>query len=104
MTRFKAVVFDWAGTVIDFGSFAPMGVFVKAFAQFGVEVRQRFIHHEQPRAPDDGSSDGDALHLASRETLGRPIQQSLDVQQPRRPLHLLSDVVYIRAELGSGAP
>ena len=74
------------------------------FAQLGVEVRQRFIHHEQPRAPDDGSSDGDALHLASRETLGRPIQQSLDVQQPRRPLHLLSDVVYIRAELGSGAP
>jgi phosphonoacetaldehyde hydrolase len=38
MTRFKAVVFDWAGTTIDFGSFAPMGVFVKAFAQFGVEV------------------------------------------------------------------
>lgn len=38
MTRFKAVVFDWAGTVIDFGSFAPMGVFVKAFAQFGVEA------------------------------------------------------------------
>ncbi|MBO0346547.1 phosphonoacetaldehyde hydrolase [Roseibium sp. CAU 1637] len=36
MTRFKAVVFDWAGTMIDFGSFAPMGVFVKAFAQFGI--------------------------------------------------------------------
>ena len=36
MTRFKAVVFDWAGTTIDFGSFAPMGVFVEAFAQFGV--------------------------------------------------------------------
>lgn len=38
MTRFKAVVFDWAGTMIDFGSFAPMGVFVEAFARFGVEV------------------------------------------------------------------
>lgn len=38
MARFKAVVFDWAGTTIDFGSFAPMGVFVKAFAQFGVQV------------------------------------------------------------------
>jgi len=33
---FKAVVFDWAGTTIDFGSFAPMGVFVAAFARFGV--------------------------------------------------------------------
>ncbi|KGJ05650.1 phosphonoacetaldehyde hydrolase [Paracoccus halophilus] len=38
MSKFKAVVFDWAGTMIDFGSFAPMGVFVKAFAQFDIEV------------------------------------------------------------------
>jgi len=36
MRKFKAVVFDWAGTVIDFGSFAPMGVFVKAFERFGI--------------------------------------------------------------------
>jgi beta-phosphoglucomutase-like phosphatase (HAD superfamily) len=28
----KAVVFDWAGTMVDFGSRAPMGVFVEAFA------------------------------------------------------------------------
>lgn len=38
MSRFKAVVFDWAGTVIDFGSFAPMGAFVETFAKFGVET------------------------------------------------------------------
>lgn len=38
MTRFKAVVFDWAGTTIDFGSFAPMGVFVEAFKRFGIET------------------------------------------------------------------
>ncbi|MDW6024079.1 phosphonoacetaldehyde hydrolase [Mesorhizobium sp. BAC0120] len=36
--RFKAVVFDWAGTMIDFGSFAPMGVFVRTFREFGVDV------------------------------------------------------------------
>ncbi|MBO9475823.1 phosphonoacetaldehyde hydrolase [Shimia sp. R10_1] len=36
MTHFKAAVFDWAGTMVDFGSFAPMGVFVKAFEQFGI--------------------------------------------------------------------
>lgn len=36
MSKFKAVVFDWAGTMIDFGSFAPMGVFVKAFEKFGI--------------------------------------------------------------------
>lgn len=38
MTLFKAVIFDWAGTTIDFGSFAPMGAFVETFAKFGVEV------------------------------------------------------------------
>jgi phosphonoacetaldehyde hydrolase len=25
MTKFKAAIFDWAGTTVDFGSFAPMG-------------------------------------------------------------------------------
>ncbi|TAG27058.1 MAG: phosphonoacetaldehyde hydrolase [Burkholderiales bacterium] len=34
----KAVVFDWAGTVIDFGSFAPMGAFVQLFAQEGIQI------------------------------------------------------------------
>ncbi len=38
MSGFKAVIFDWAGTVIDFGSFAPMGAFVETFAKFDVEV------------------------------------------------------------------
>ncbi len=38
MSKFKAVVFDWAGTTIDFGSFAPMGVFVEAFKRFGIET------------------------------------------------------------------
>ncbi len=36
--RLKAVIFDWAGTIIDFGSCGPMGVFVEAFASFGVEI------------------------------------------------------------------
>ncbi len=34
----KAVVLDWAGTVIDHGSRAPMGAFVRAFAEFGVTI------------------------------------------------------------------
>ena len=38
MSKFKAAVFDWAGTTIDFGSFAPMGVFVETFAEFGIET------------------------------------------------------------------
>ena len=34
----RAVVLDWAGTMVDHGSLAPMGVFVEAFARFGVAI------------------------------------------------------------------
>jgi phosphonoacetaldehyde hydrolase len=36
--RIKAVILDWAGTVLDHGSRAPMGAFVEAFARFGVTI------------------------------------------------------------------
>ena len=42
----SAIVFDWAGTTVDFGSRAPMGAFVEAFAEFGVEISV-----EEARAP-----------------------------------------------------
>lgn len=34
----EAVVFDWAGTMIDFGCFAPTIAFVDVFAEFGIDV------------------------------------------------------------------
>ncbi len=34
----QAVILDWAGTVVDFGSFAPTQIFVEAFAEFDVQV------------------------------------------------------------------
>jgi phosphonoacetaldehyde hydrolase len=34
----QAVILDWAGTVVDFGSFAPTRIFVEAFAQFDIEI------------------------------------------------------------------
>jgi phosphonoacetaldehyde hydrolase len=36
--QLQAVILDWAGTVVDFGSFAPTQIFVEAFGEFGVEV------------------------------------------------------------------
>lgn len=36
--QIRLVVFDWAGTVIDFGSCAPAAAFVNLFAASGVEV------------------------------------------------------------------
>jgi phosphonoacetaldehyde hydrolase len=34
----RAVVLDWAGTTQDFGSLAPVGAFIDAFARFGVRI------------------------------------------------------------------
>lgn len=37
MGRYKAVVFDWAGTTVDYGCFAPVQAFVEVFKHFGIE-------------------------------------------------------------------
>ncbi|QAX84785.1 phosphonoacetaldehyde hydrolase [Pseudomonas sp. DTU12.3] len=37
-THLQAAILDWAGTVVDFGSFAPTQIFVEAFAEFDVAV------------------------------------------------------------------
>lgn len=34
----QAVIFDWAGTLVDFGSLAPTQIFVEAFATFGITI------------------------------------------------------------------
>ena len=36
MKKIEAVIFDWAGTTVDFGSFAPVQAFIKAFEEFGI--------------------------------------------------------------------
>ena len=34
MKKIEAVIFDWAGTTADYGSFAPVKAFMKAFSNF----------------------------------------------------------------------
>lgn len=34
----RAVIFDWAGTIIDYGCFSPLGAFVHAFKEFGLTL------------------------------------------------------------------
>lgn len=38
MTKVEGVIFDWAGTTVDFGCFAPVNVFISIFKDAGVEV------------------------------------------------------------------
>jgi len=42
----KAIILDWAGTIVDYGSCAPAGVFVEVFARHGVPITM-----PQARAP-----------------------------------------------------
>ena len=36
--KIKAVVFDWAGTMIDHGCFGPVAAFQETFAFFDIET------------------------------------------------------------------
>ncbi len=36
--KLQAVIFDWAGTTVDYGCFAPTGVFIEVFSQKGIEI------------------------------------------------------------------
>lgn len=46
MAKIEAVILDWAGTTVDFGSQAPVQAFVESFRQFGVTPTA-----EEVRAP-----------------------------------------------------
>lgn len=46
MSKITCVIFDWAGTTVDFGSLSPVSAFQEAFRTFGVEVNE-----EETRAP-----------------------------------------------------
>lgn len=36
MKKIEAVIFDWAGTTVDYGCFAPVQAFIEAFNEFGI--------------------------------------------------------------------
>lgn len=45
-TSLQAVIFDWAGTLVDFGSRAPVQAFLRLFDEEGIDVQEA-----QARAP-----------------------------------------------------
>ncbi|MGK0464928.1 phosphonoacetaldehyde hydrolase [Clostridium sp.] len=38
MNKIEGVIFDWAGTTVDFGCFAPVNAFIEIFKAAGIEV------------------------------------------------------------------
>ena len=67
-TDIRAVVFDWAGTMVDFGSRAPIGAFAQAFAERGVDLHEHEILADMGRAKREH-----IVRLLERpEVVGRP--------------------------------
>jgi phosphonoacetaldehyde hydrolase len=49
----KAVIFDWAGTVIDFGCLAPVDALIAAYAEAGVPISAAEARADMGRAKRD---------------------------------------------------
>lgn len=77
--RLTAVVFDWAGTILDFGSCAPMGAFVRLFEKYGIELTV-----EEARGPmgmakwDHINALGNVPRIAAQwqQRYGRPFSEA----------------------------
>ena len=42
----EAVIFDWAGTTVDYGCFAPVQAFVEVFKEYGVEPTMKKLENQ----------------------------------------------------------
>ena len=50
--QIRAIIFDWAGTMVDYGSRAPATVFQEIFRREGVEITPA----QAPRTDGDGQA------------------------------------------------
>lgn len=41
MKKIECVIFDWAGTTVDYGCFAPVAAFIGSFKSIGIELTMR---------------------------------------------------------------
>ena len=75
MNNVEGVIFDWAGTTVDFGCFAPVNVFVDIFNNAGIDVTM-----EEAREPmgmlKNRPYPCDAVHAKNRCIMGRKIYKS----------------------------
>lgn len=39
MKKIECVIFDWAGTTVDYGCFAPVAAFLETFRRIGIEIK-----------------------------------------------------------------
>jgi len=51
--RFDLVIFDWAGTMVDFGCRAPVAALIEAFARHGVALDEATVRADMGKAKAD---------------------------------------------------
>src|SRR5262249_3258668 len=61
-------------------------------AQFGVEVRERFVEQKRGRLAHERARERDTLAFTAGELARPPIEQMPDAEQLRRPLDFLVDL------------
>ena len=47
MKKIECIIMDWAGTAVDYGCFAPVAAFLKAFKEIGITISMellQFLH------------------------------------------------------------
>jgi phosphonoacetaldehyde hydrolase len=84
-----AVVFDWAGTMIDFGCLAPVAAFAQAFAAEGVSVAEADIRADMGMAKRD--------HLAALLALA-PVRNAWKSVHGAWPDEADADRIYVALE------
>lgn len=43
MNKVEGIIFDWAGTTVDYGCFAPVEAFLEAFKQYGIYLTKQEV-------------------------------------------------------------
>lgn len=87
LSPLQAVIFDWAGTLVDFGSLAPTQIFVEAFASFGISITL-----VQARGPM-GLSKWQHIHQLLQDS---SIRQQWQAVFDRAPTDADVDAIYAR--------
>ncbi len=95
----RAIVFDWAGTTVDYGCMAPVEAFTKAFASRGIEVCEADVRAPMGRPKRDhltlllslptvveqwSRSHGGPPTPADLDDLYRDVERLMDEIAPRR--------------------
>ena len=68
-------------------------------AKLRVEVRERLVHQEHLRLPDDRAAHGDTLALAAAQLLRAPVEQRVEAEQ--RAVSATRSVISLFGTLGS---